>query len=65
MVIVLREFFLQREKLSITVWNIMGNNMENTFPNFCIFLMGSGAVSYAMAFCQLTMVDNEEGEVSG
>ena len=61
MVIVLKEFFHQRDELGITVWHTMGNNMENNFPNFCIFLIVSGVVSYAMAFCQLTMVDNSEG----
>ena len=61
LVMVLKEYYHQTEELGITVWHTMGNNMENTFPNFCIFLIGSGAVSYAMAFCQLTMVDNSEG----
>ena len=62
MVIVLREYFHQREELGITVWHTIGNNVENTFPNFCIFLIGSGTVSYVMAFCQLTLVDNQEEE---
>ena len=61
LVIVLREYYHQREELGITVWHTMGNNMENNFPNFCIFLIGSGVVSYIMAFCQLMIVDNSEG----
>ena len=59
LVIVLKEHFNQRAELGITVWHIMGNNMENIFPSFCIFLIVSGVVSYAIAFFQLTMADND------
>ena len=58
---VLKDYYHQKEELDITVWQTMGNNMDNIFPNFCICLIGSGAVSYIMAFCQLTMVDNSDG----
>ena len=27
--------------------------MEDTFPNFCLFLIGIGGLSYIMAICQL------------
>ena len=57
----MKEYYHQKEGLGITVWDTMGNNMENSFPKFCVFLIWSGAVSYAMAFCQLTMVDNSDG----
>ena len=58
LMIVLKEYFHQKDELGITVGHIMGNNMENNFPNFCIFLIVSGAVSYVMAFCQLTLMDS-------
>ena len=59
LVMVVSDYNHQREELGITVWHIIGNNMEDTFPNFCIFLIGSGVVSYAMAFFQLTLADND------
>ena len=33
----------------------MGHTMENTFPNFCLFLICTGVVSYSMSIYQLLL----------
>ena len=45
----------QREELGVTLWHTIGKTetMEDTFPNFCLFLIGSGVLSYIMAITQL------------
>ena len=52
---VMSEIHQQREEIGVTLWHTIGKTetMEDTFPNFCIFLIGSGVLSYIMAICQL------------
>ena len=45
----------QRDEIGVTLWHTIGTpeTMEDAFPNFCLFLIGIGVLSYIMAICQL------------
>ena len=38
-----------------TTSTTLGHTMEHTFPNFCLFLICTGVVSYSMSIYQLVL----------